>query len=330
MKELNRHIVITSISGPTKAVKKFANLKGWQLIVVGDKKTPKNWQYKNVLYLSPKNQEKSSYKIIKHLPWNNYARKNLGYLEAISSGADVILESDDDNIPLPNHSVLPFEGKFRTLYGKEFVNTYSYFTDKFIWPRGYPLKSILDTTKPKVKQAESKIGIWQFLADGDPDVDAIYRLTLNKLVYFNRSKPLVLDRGTLSPINSQNTLFKKEFFPLLYLPAYVNFRFTDILRGFIAQPILWEYGYRIGFATSTVVQERNEHDYLDDFESEIPVFLHAHKVPQLISRKISKRKSVSENILIAYKELLKHGIVEKAEIKLLEAWVADLGKLGIQ
>ena len=25
----------------------------------------------------------------------------------------------------------------------------------------------------------------------------------------------------------------------MYLPAYVNFRVTDILRGYVAQPILW-------------------------------------------------------------------------------------------
>ena len=50
MKTIN-YIVITSIFEPTKAVKKFAQLKDYQLVVVGDKKSPENWESENVVYL---------------------------------------------------------------------------------------------------------------------------------------------------------------------------------------------------------------------------------------------------------------------------------------
>ena len=63
MKNLKKFIVCTSINKPTEAIKKFDSMKDWQLIVVGDKKTPKNYKLKNGIYLSPKKQEKIDKKL---------------------------------------------------------------------------------------------------------------------------------------------------------------------------------------------------------------------------------------------------------------------------
>lgn len=51
-------IVTTTIHTPSKAICKFASLKDWTLIVVGDLKTPHD-AYKtiNCIYLHPKEQE---------------------------------------------------------------------------------------------------------------------------------------------------------------------------------------------------------------------------------------------------------------------------------
>ena len=35
---------------------------------------------------------------VDHLPWNSFGRKNIGYLFAISQGAKIIFDFDDDNI----------------------------------------------------------------------------------------------------------------------------------------------------------------------------------------------------------------------------------------
>ena len=40
---MKKHIVITSIFDPTEAVIAFSKMKDNQLIVVGDKKTPQDW-----------------------------------------------------------------------------------------------------------------------------------------------------------------------------------------------------------------------------------------------------------------------------------------------
>ncbi len=331
MAEPKRFIIITSIFEPTEAVKNFAAVSGWQLIVVGDRKTPSNWQMENVIYLGPEQQEKLGYNVLKHLPWNHYCRKITGYLYAISQGADLIADSDDDNEPLADWPALPEEATLQTLSGKKFVNIYSYFTKEFIWPRGFPLNRILNTEKASETETTPDVAIWQFLANEDPDVDAIYRLTKNQLITFNKNEPLALASGTVCPFNSQNTIFKKEVFSLLYLPAFVTFRFTDILRGLVAQPLLWKRSKQLGFGPATVVQKRNPHDYLKDFESEIPVYLHSEQVIDIATETLQtiSADNLTEQMVAVYKALHAAQIVPEEELKLLDAWVEDLRAVGI-
>ncbi|WP_022824002.1 STELLO glycosyltransferase family protein [Hymenobacter norwichensis] len=325
-------IVITSIFAPTKAVTKFAGLPDYQLVVAGDKKSPATWSEPNVVYLSVADQEAMGFQMATKLPFNHYGRKMMGYLHAIKNGAQVIVDTDDDNIPYDDWTFPTMEGEFATSPAdKGFVNIYKNFTSHHIWPRGYPLDLILNN-EHNLKEEElttetAKIGIWQGLADSDPDVDAIYRLVDNTEVFFDKRTPIVLAEGTLCPFNSQNTAVRRELFPLLYLPAYVTFRFTDILRGLVAQPILWAHGYRLGFTEATVLQERNPHDYVKDFESEIPCYLHPNRVIAAVTRAIDKSVTVSENLRRAYAELAKENIVTEQEIELLDLWLADVASL---
>jgi len=326
-KNIQKFIVITSIFAPTEAIKKFSKIPEWNIIMVGDKKTPPTWKYKNVTYLSIKKQEKLGFEILKILPWNHYSRKMIGYLYAIKCGAEIIYDTDDDNIPLSNWHEPTFEGTYPILDAGGFVNIYSYFTKNKIWPRGFPLQYVATHKHPDKEPLKTKkkhIGIWQFLANNDPDVDAIYRMTDNTPVVFKKGAPIVLAKKSISPINSQNTFFTKEAFPLLYLPAFVTFRFTDILRGLVAQPILWTKDLHVGFDTATVVQKRNPHNYLKDFESEIPVFLYSETVTAIAGKLSNKKNNFPKNLLRIYSELEVKEIVTKKELKLLNAWNKDV------
>ena len=173
------------------------------------------------------------------------------------------------------------------------------------------------------------VGIWQFLADDDPDVDAIYRLTDNTPINFTNNGLFALKKGTVCPFNSQNTIFKKDMFPLLYLPAHVTFRFTDILRGIVAQPIAWNNNRLLGFGGSTVVQRRNPHDYLKDFESEIPVYIHSEETLDTVVNCLSKlnKQSIPEDMVSAYSALKEKNIVQEKEMALLIAWIEDIRRL---
>lgn len=324
---MKKYIVITSIFNPTEAVFSFSKLNDYQLIVVGDKKTPKNWKCENVDYISIPQQDSSDFELAKILPYNHYCRKMLGYLKAIRNGADYIIDTDDDNIPKDLWSFPSFEKTYDCVSENlGFVNVYQLYTNQKIWPRGLPLNLINKKFKLDEKLAlqNCNVGIWQGLADEDPDVDAIYRLTCDTPCYFEEREPVVLSQGTISPFNTQNTIIRKELFSLMYLPTYVTFRFTDILRGLVAQPIMWLYGYQLGFINATVVQKRNPHDYMKDFISEIPMYQECEKVIEIVSNSISKSNSIETNLYNAYKSLLNENIVCEKEMVTLEAWLKDL------
>ncbi|MHB8624133.1 MAG: STELLO glycosyltransferase family protein [Sulfuricaulis sp.] len=323
-------IIITTINEPTEAVEKFSKLPDFKLVVVGDKKTPRHWHCGNTVFLAVDSPETAEFSLSSALPHNHYCRKMLGYLHAIKLGADTIVDTDDDNIPKGDWAFPAFDGHFDHVSGElGFINIYKHFTDKHIWPRGLPLRLINDTRNlDKVtRRQKAQVGVWQGLADEDPDVDAIYRLTSDAPCHFNGRDPIVLGEGTMTPFNSQNTMVRKDLFPLLYLPAFVTFRFTDILRSLVSQPIMWLYGYRLGFTHATVVQKRNPHDYFNDFLSEIPMYQHGDKVIDLVRTSISAKESIATNLRLAYASLRRNGIVPDEELKALECWLHDIGDL---
>lgn len=316
-------IVVTTINAPTDAVKALAHLNEYELIVVGDLKTPKLWELAGARFIPYIDGDLSQGSLARVLPSNHYSRKMLGYQEAISTDADFIIDTDDDNFPKSDYGFPDFLGDYERINPDcGFVNPYALFTHEKIWPRGLPLDQILrDDSRLPLETQSCKVGVWQGLADGDPDVDAIYRLTGNNPCEFRERNPVVLGSGTIAPFNSQNTMFRKELFPLLYLPATVTFRFTDILRGLVAQPIMWSLGFELGFTRASVVQVRNPHDYFQDFISEIPMYQFSRTIPQVVSQAINPSADVLSNLWSAYKALIDQGIVPFAELKILQLWL---------
>lgn len=322
-------IVFTSIFEPTEAILKFRSVTDRNIVVVGDQKSPAEWSADGITFFSLADQKRMGFYIHSALPENHYCRKNLGYLYAIGQGATSIVDSDDDNIPYDHWSVPDFSGDFNTTGDQQgFVNIYKSFTNHHVWPRGFPLNMINDTRSViadnQLNVIPNEVGIWQGLADSDPDVDAIYRLVDNREVFFDDRSPIVLGRNSICPFNSQNTAFRKEVFPLLYLPCFVNFRFTDILRGLVAQPILWKHNYRLGFTKATVLQKRNLHNYLHDFKSEIPCYLYADRIIKVVESSLIPGDDMESDILNAYIALAGEGIVEGDEVEMLRVWIKDL------
>jgi hypothetical protein len=327
---MNRFIVITSIFNPTEAILAFSELKNYKLVIVGDKKTPKHWSCKDVPYLSLQKQKEIGNHLNKLLPYNHYSRKMMGYLYAMLNGADMIIDSDDDIIPKKDWGFPELVGQFPFIFPDNgFVNIYQYYSEKNIWPRGLPLHCVaqkFDFSR-NITDQSCKIGVWQALSDGDPDVDAIYRLTKNEDCNFIDKGQIVLGKNTISPYNSQNTLTRKELFPLLYLPASTSFRFTDILRSLVAQPIMWLYGYHLGFTAATTIQNRNTHNYFDDFIAEIPMYRYSAAISELVSAAISGKETIIDNLYNAYEALNQNKIVLSKELRVLEAWLKELDSL---
>jgi STELLO glycosyltransferases len=257
-------------------------------------------------------------------------RKNLGYLVAIKVGADIIVETDDDNIPLaefwrPRQKLQ----SARIAHNTAWTNVYSYFSQTRIWPRGFALDQILDPLPGLSDLKNVTCPVQQGLADDNPDVDAIYRLTQPLPIQFDRGDNVGLQAYSICPFNSQNTTWFAEAFPLLYLPSYCSFRMTDIWRSFVAQRVMWSCDWTLLFHNSTVRQERNDHSLMADFEDEISGYLNNHKIVDVLTNLQLKSGSanVSDNLYMCYESLVSHGFIDKQELPLLSAWIQDLNSV---
>jgi hypothetical protein len=164
------------------------------------------------------------------------------------------------------------------------------------------------------------------LADSNPDVDAIYRMLFPLPIDFRQDTPIVLIEGSWCPFNSQNTVFFSEVFPLLYLPTFCTFRMTDIWRSFVAQRLLWTCGWHLSFHSSTVWQDRNEHNLLRDFADEVPGYLNNSRIGrELDGLELSPGPAaLKDNLRRCYQKLIEMGLILEQELPLLDAWLADL------
>jgi hypothetical protein len=328
------YVVITTISSPNdalKAISKGCREHGFELIIIGDRKTPANFKLDYSRYFSLDDQIRLGYDLAESCPENHYSRKNIGYLIAMKEGADIIIETDDDNIPYDNFWKIPSEEVTGDCYEKDsgWVNIYKHFTDTTIWPRGFPLENIKKNNYSEVCISPENIAvcpIQQSLADDNPDVDALYRLTFPLPVKFEKGKNIILGENTWSPFNSQNTIWFKKAFPLMYLPSFCSFRMTDIWRSLIAQRIAWEYGWSVKFSSPTMYQKRNEHNLLKDFEQEISGYLQNNKIKKTLQncKFLKANNFINEMMIDAYKSLSYDGYLDiNKEIPLLEKWLNE-------
>lgn len=329
--------IITTIQPPTAAIESLvARLLpiGAELIVAGDKKGPAQFDLKGVQFLSLQDQLDSPYELARKLPTGHYARKNVGYLAAIAAGAGCLYETDDDNAPLPS-----WERRVETVEAiaameTGWVNVYCCFSPERIWPRGFPLDAVVESCAHPVKLTQTprsvRAPIQQGLANHSPDVDAIWRLTLDRPFNFEGGPSILLPPGAWCPFNSQSTWWWPEAYPLLYLPSYCSFRMTDIWRSFIAQRCLWEMGHGVVFHASEVFQERNEHDLMRDFNDEIPGYQRNRELVTTLERICLEQGAnvAGANLLHCYETLVDKGFFPEKELELVRAWLTDLRRVG--
>ncbi len=342
MKEKKKTIaVLTTINHPHEKIGDWFDVTKNKTIVVGDNKTPQEWNHPKCDFFSISEQKNSEFEIARELPENHYTRKNLAYLYAIKAGASRIIDTDDDNFPYKNiwNTLLSNNFVIKTLQtSQERVdkNIYTYFSnmDFPFWPRGFPLNKLLDDSSiinnddVSEAQNEKSIGLWQCMVDGDPDIDAIHRLIFKNTPNFIRKNPVLFPYNNFCAFNSQNTLWlRKALFPLLYLPSTVSFRFTDILRGYVAQTIMHAKNIKWGFFESSSFQERNEHDIMNDFDSETLMYNQMSKILDILNSSISSSDSIETNLITCYEILYKKGIIQRNELNIVKLWLKDLSSI---
>ena len=324
--------VITTIQAPTPCVRRICerlSSDGIPLIVMGDKKGPFEYEMQGTELFTLSQQEKLPFSLAKNLPSCHYARKNLGYLVAMSRGCECIYETDDDNAPngiwTPREEVT----SAGTVNAKGWLNVYGLFTSENIWPRGLPLDRVRAPLPPVGKTQSVRAPIQQGLANLSPDVDAVWRLILDKDFKFDDGPSVLLSRGVWCPFNSQTTWWWPSAYPLMYLPSFCPFRMTDIWRSFIAQRCLWEFADGVVFHHAEVDQERNFHNLMRDFADEVPGYLKNTQIMEILEGLTLKAgpENASGNLRKCYEALVAAKVFPETELPLVEAWIADVEKI---
>ncbi|CAF0885291.1 unnamed protein product [Brachionus calyciflorus] len=335
-------IVVTSVSAPTEQCIKLSKIPGFKLLVVGDLKTNDSWKLENAIYLSVKTQESLGFQIFESLPFNSYTRKNIGYLYAIAHGAKFIYDTDDDNAPSVDlNTYFSFNDYDKGLIydcsiEQKVINPYAHFGQPLIWPRGFPLYHIEQNYQNSyVSSNRRKVSIvQQGVVNGDPDVDAIFRLTktmkFNKIdLYFDSSSPsFQIPLYKMSPYNSQNTLISYNGFWSLYLPKSVSFRLTDIWRSYWAQRLMWLLNETVSFNGPSAYQLRNAHSYLKDFELENAMYLQTEQYVDFLYEWRCKYDTFYKCMLQLSEEMAFRDFWNKSEVISIENWIHDLQMIG--
>jgi len=266
---MKKFIVTTTINKPTRATMNFSAMPGWTLVVVGDKKTPHHlYKELNCVYLSPDMQEHGWKELSDTIGWNSIQRRNIGFVYAYEQGADVIATVDDDNIPCEDWGKDLLVGKTieMDLYESptEVFDPLSVTNYPELWHRGFPIQQVPHRRDTRyVGKGERKVLIQADLWDGDPDIDAMARLSMKPCVKFNVEKPY--GSNCISPFNSQNTFLAREVIPYYTVLPHVG-RMDDIWGGYIAQ---LKFPQSVVYNKASVYQDRNVQDLVTNLEKEI-------------------------------------------------------------
>ena len=266
---MNRFIVTTTIQPPTEATLKFVEKTDWQLIVVGDTKTPhEDYRALDCIYLSPDEQESISKELSDAIGWKCIQRRNMGFLYAYRLGAHVVATVDDDNIPYDNWGEDLLVGQEVEVDLWESDNGYfdplSVTNRPDLWHRGYPLEYV--PTKNNVNylgKTKRKVMVQADLWDGDPDIDAMCRLSKKPCVKYEIKSPFASNQ--LSPFNSQNTFIHRDVLPYYMVLPHTG-RMDDIWGSYLVQKF---FPKSLVYNKATVYQDRNEQDLITNLEKEI-------------------------------------------------------------
>lgn len=364
--ECTRWAVVTTIFAPTTLLKQLRELQGWCLVVVGDRRTddaPWRTFEQNgnaTVYISADDQTALGYSSLEHLPWDHFGRKNVGYLYAVHHGATQIWDTDDDNVLIDPEGLtrladfadskekmdVPLAAGEHHLF-----NPYPRFRpvrartarpEGVCWPRGFPLEYVKDTStageEVRGRVSTDAVGVYQSLANNDPDVDAIYRLTKELPLSFLQSagketgQKLALSSGRVASFNAQATLWMRKSFWGMLLPVSVHGRVSDIWRSYFVQCIMRDLGQHVAFTAPLVVQYRNVHSLIADLQSEVPLYTQADALTKWLRAWKPKdgNSGVAERTEQLFINLYEIGVLEEEDVRLVQAWLDDLIEVGYE
>ena len=263
---MKKVIVTTTINPPTEAIHRFDANPDWDLVVIGDLKTPKDYQLKRGRYIAPEEQERIDKDLSDAIGWRCIQRRSFGLLVAQQMGAEIVALVDDDNIPRAGWGE-------NLMIGRP-VEVHYYETDlpafdpvgatnhAHLWHRGYPLQLLPRRDYRRQSRKTITPDVQADFWDGDPDIDAVCRMIHAPECKFD-PKYFPMAGNRLSPFNSQNTFISGKLLKDYFLFPHVG-RMDDIWAAYYVEAL----GARVVYGAPTVYQQRNEHDLVVDMQKE--------------------------------------------------------------
>lgn len=343
-------IVVSVTDYPSDSLQKLVKIKGWQVLAIGNSKTPKDWSLKGAIFLSLEQQANLGFRLVDYLPYESYVRKSVGYLFAIQHGARKIFDADDrgeviggelgKHFDLDLESVILKQQRiFQYTSGnskRTVVNPYIHFGQRSVWPRGLPLENVGDVGHEEfyTEVSGGKQYIQQGISNGLPDVDSVFYTTRKTgsvafdIRFDDQAPKVALPRDTMVPTNSFNTLFHYNAFWALMLPVSVSTMASDVLRGYWAQRLLWEIDGFVAVYPPTIYRhdETEAYPFIEEKDLHVNV---GRLIKFLISWRSEKLKLFQKIRDLSY-SMAEEGFWNENDVKFTVAWLQDLVAVGYQ
>lgn len=349
-------LVLTTINVPTVLALYRKCDPDVHFYIMGDRKTP-DLEVCRLLESIPNHsyygydfQAKLGYKCHSAIGPDCIQRRNIGFLEALKDGADLIVTIDDDNMCINEDYFENYQRLFcttrltqasrlvdgfmqqvgdpRNFNGIKVSGKDGWFDPgQFLVPpvvqRGFPIQA---QHRPKYEPVvDAKIGVASGLILGDSDMDAYTRIgkapTVGDVAMLAQVG-CVVDPNTYTIFNSQNSCVLREFVPAYFMMPSVG-RYDDVYAALIVQRVMRERDYHVHLGQPLVLQERNEHNLIADLRAEIDGMENTEKLADLLDHIQLPAKSVIEDTRIIYEQLCHCSFIPEESAHAGLVWLED-------
>ncbi|CAD6197337.1 unnamed protein product [Caenorhabditis auriculariae] len=332
----SKWIVLATEDDYSIVIERLSLLKDWEVVVVSDRKYSESIEFKNIHVLNSRKIDNLGYSIASKMNKTSSSWKNVGYLYAISKGAEWIYDMEidiefygkglDQFVYKNTTRGLKFLPKSKLLSDRMF-NSHHFFGDQNSLPNGFPdIKYHKNGFAKMISCRELKnAAIQHAMVETHAKGKSLNGNRSNGKKKFNKfAPPITLSRGTFSPFDSQNTLFHRRAFHTLLLPSSFDSEEATIWRSYFAQKILnltREYVALMPSNTVKLGQTGKE----TDLGQERPNW---NRVIEKIDKWNCYLSSVEACILHLTDVMISSNMIKEKDGLLTRAWIQDLAKIG--
>jgi hypothetical protein len=292
------------------------------IIVAADTKTPPEAKdfimehcqpVSRIEFMTVEAQQDMGYKSSELIGWNTDSRRNIALLQAIKSGAEIIVSVDDDMIPCGEDFFYNIERVLSAPYLGLQCGEPEYWFDagRYTIPpakqRGLPADC--GFVNAFSSATDVQVGAVQGIILGVPDTDAMTAITNSPVVTGATDilrNGFVVHPEALTVFNSQLTAFRREL-----APAFAQFykwqgRNTDIFASLIMRRVMRERGLHTYFGPPMAFHARSKRPLFNDLKAEMFGLEHIVEFQNCLDGlTFRENMCVSEQVRSAYVRLQK-------------------------